>query len=282
MVGAEHERRLLAISDLHVEAPENRDFVLGLPSDSSDWLIVCGDVGASMEAIQWALRELAERFQTVIWVPGNHELWTYPDDPIQLRGDQRYRYIVQYCEELGIITPEDPFPVWRGQKGSVVIVPLFLLYDYSFAAGNLPKDRALSRARSAGIVCSDEFLLFSDPFSSVEEWCRERIAKAHVRLEAATQELPSVLVNHFPLLREHTKSLLHPDFAQWCGTTLTADWHTRFRARVVVYGHLHIPRTTVHNGVPFREVSLGYPRQWRRRPVEQRSLRRIFSEGEQT
>jgi hypothetical protein len=29
-----------------------------------------------------------------------------------------------------------------------------------------------------------------------------------------------------------------------------------------VYGHLHIPRVTWHDGVRFEEVSLGYPREW--------------------
>ncbi|MGN6682235.1 MAG: metallophosphoesterase, partial [Streptosporangiaceae bacterium] len=33
----------------------------------------------------------------------------------------------------------------------------------------------------------------------------------------------------------------------------------------VVYGHLHIPRTIWHNGTRHVEVSLGYPREWRRR-----------------
>ena len=32
-----------------------------------------------------------------------------------------------------------------------------------------------------------------------------------------------------------------------------------------VYGHLHIPRTTWYDGVRFEEVSVGYPREWRRR-----------------
>jgi hypothetical protein len=31
---------------------------------------------------------------------------------------------------------------------------------------------------------------------------------------------------------------------------------------VVVYGHLHIRRTTQYDGVRFEEVSLGYPREW--------------------
>jgi len=38
--------RLLAISDLHIGYPENRDFALSLrPEDPGDWLIVAGDVG---------------------------------------------------------------------------------------------------------------------------------------------------------------------------------------------------------------------------------------------
>jgi hypothetical protein len=59
--------------------------------------------------------------------------------------------------------------------------------------------------------------------------------------------------------------LRYPEFAQWCGTTRTADWHLAYHAAAVVYGHLHIPRTTWHDGVAFHEVSLGYPREWRAR-----------------
>jgi hypothetical protein len=83
------------------------------------------------------------------------------------------------------------------------------------------------------------------------------------RLAEADPELRTVLVNHFPLMTEQTLALGMPAFAQWCGTTRTADWHLRFRAAAVVYGHLHIPRTTWHDGVRFEEVSLGYPREWR-------------------
>lgn len=64
-----------------------------------------------------------------------------------------------------------------------------------------------------------------------------------------------------------TGSLRYPAFAQWRGTVLTADWHVRFRAAAVVYGHLHIPRTTWHDGVVLEEVSLGCPVEWRGRPA---------------
>ena len=74
-----------------------------------------------------------------------------------------------------------------------------------------------------------------------------------------------MLVNHWPLTRLPTRVLRYPEFALWCGTTATADWHVRYRAIAVVYGHLHIPRETWEDGVRFVEVSLGYPREWRAR-----------------
>jgi hypothetical protein len=74
-----------------------------------------------------------------------------------------------------------------------------------------------------------------------------------------------VLVNHWPLVRDPTRILRYPQFAQWCGTDRSADWHTKFNAVAVVYGHLHIPRTTWYDGVRFEEVSVGYPQEWRLR-----------------
>jgi hypothetical protein len=83
-----------------------------------------------------------------------------------------------------------------------------------------------------------------------------------------------VLINHWPLTREPTQVLRYPQFAQWCGTELTHDWHRRFGASVVVYGHLHIPRTIWADGVRFEEVSLGYPRE-RRGPHRRPALPRL-------
>ena len=44
----------------------------------------------------------------------------------------------------------------------------------------------------------------------------------------------------------------------------------------MVYGHLHIPRTTWHDGVPFQEVSLGYPREWSARATGPVLMREIL------
>ncbi|HUA42103.1 MAG TPA: metallophosphoesterase [Streptosporangiaceae bacterium] len=262
--------RLLAVSDLHVGFGPNRAIAERLrPENDADWLIVAGDVGERAGDIEHVLSLLSERFAKVIWVPGNHELWTHGRDPVRLRGEARYLHLVEVCRRLGVLTPEDPYPVWQGDGGPLLIAPLFLLYDYSFrpdGAGSIGD--GLDRARAAGVVSSDERLLHPDPYPSREAWCADRLAKTEQRLAALPPGTATVLVNHFPLVREPTTVMRYPEFAQWCGTVRTADWPTRFGAVAVVYGHLHIPRTTWHDGVRHEEVSLGYPREWKRRASE--------------
>ncbi|MEV5322282.1 metallophosphoesterase [Streptomyces sp. NPDC052687] len=270
--------QLLAISDLHIGYEDNRALVEKLrPGTDDDWLLVAGDVAEKVSSIEWALKTLAGRFRKVVWVPGNHELWTHPSDPVTLRGVARYEHLVEMCRGLGVVTPEDPYPVWEGPGGPVAVAPLFLLYDYSFLpAGCATKEEGLSYAHKTGVVCNDEYLLHPDPYPTRDDWCRARVAATEARLAALPDDLPVVLVNHWPLERHPTEVLWYPEFAMWCGTRLTADWHRRFPVAAVVYGHLHIPRTTVHEGVRFEEVSVGYPREWRKRPQPPGRPRRIL------
>lgn len=270
--------RLLAVSDLHVTHPENRQIVERMrPESDADWLIVCGDISETLADFEWTLGLLSERFATVVWTPGNHELWTTPDEHPKLRGEQRYRHLVDICKRIGALTPEDPFATWEGVGGPLTIAPLFVLYDYSFGRNIAStKEQSLALAHRAGVVCSDEFLLHPDPYPSRDAWCHARVAHTERILECCDGDTPIVMVNHFPLIDAPTKVLWHPEFAQWCGTTRTADWHRRFNAVAVVYGHLHIPRTTWHDGVRFEEVSLGYPREWHRRNRRRTVLRQIM------
>jgi 3',5'-cyclic AMP phosphodiesterase CpdA len=264
--------RLLAVSDLHVGYPENRAYADSLaPVDPADWLIVAGDVGETFADVGFVLASLASRFATVIWTPGNHELWTLPSDPVQVRGVARYEALLKVCRKFGVLTPEDDFPVWDGPGGPVTIAPLFTLYDYSFsaadAAGGPADDRrrsaAITAATRAGIIAADEGRLLPDPYPSVAAWCRDRIAVTERRLAAV--DGPVVLASHWPLLRAPVAALREQSFAPWCGTTLTDGWHRKHHVVAAVYGHLHIPRSTRHDGVRFEEVSIGSPREWQRR-----------------
>ena len=278
---AVHAPRLLATSDLHVNRAENEALVRDLhPTHPGDWLIVAGDVGDRVATTLWALDLLASRFARVIWVPGNHELWTPPGDDVALTGVARYDHLVAAARALGVLTPEDEWPVWSGDGGPALICPLFLLYDYSVRPDSIPATasdaEALAIAREAGVVATDEILMTPDPHPDAAAWCAERVALTRDRLERRAPGLPTVLVNHWPMTREPTRVLRHPEFALWCGTTASADWHLRYDASVVVYGHLHIPRTIVEDGVRFEEVSVGYPREWQRHDLVRGPLRQIL------
>lgn len=271
---------LLAVSDVHVSHRDNGPVVESLrPHTPDDWLIVAGDVAERVDDAERALALLRERFAAVVWVPGNHELWTTHQDPVGLRGVARYEELVRRCRSLDVVTPEDPYPVWTGAGGPVRVAPLFLLYDYTFRVdGVADKAESLAYAHRTGVVCTDEYLLHPDPYPTRDDWCRARVAETERRLAACDPDVPLVLVNHWPLVREPTRVLYYPEFAQWCGTELTADWHRRFHTAAVVYGHLHIPRRTVYDGVPHLEVSLGYPREWRRRGLPDPLLRPVLAD----
>ena len=266
---------IYAVSDLHVSYAANREIADRVrPTHPDDWLIVAGDIGEKKTAIEAVLREYAERFAHVIWAPGNHELWTMSDDESEPRGVERYQDLIELAHGLGVTTPEDPYPVWTGADGPLTVASLMLLYDYSFRApGTTSKAESLKAAYDAGIVCKDEYYLYPDPYPAIEDWCAARVADAEHRLSEI--EGPLLLVNHWPLVREPTAIMRYPVFTQWCGTDRTADWTTRFDVRAVVYGHLHIPRTQVYDGVPHYEVSIGYPREWRRFGLREDIARRI-------
>lgn len=244
---------LWAVADLHAAVKANGPMIRQIqPTDPSDWLIVAGDVAERLELIVDVLADLAQRFDTVIWAPGNHELFSRSSD--RYRGREKYAALVQALREVGVVTPEDPYPVFHG----VTIAPLFTLYDYSFRGPSLTVQEAVTAAREKNIMMTDEFAIA--PFVDIRAWCWDRLAYTTKRLSRI--DGPTVLINHWPLVQEPVMKMRWSEIALWCGTRHTRTWARRYNARAVVYGHLHMPGVTVVDGVDHIEVSLGYPREW--------------------
>ncbi len=265
--------RLYAISDLHLGIPANRAALEALPSFPDDWLIVAGDVGETQAHLQLCLDVLTRRFAQVIWVPGNHDLWTVLGET--LRGVAKYQRLVEICRAYGVLTPEDAYVRWPGAGPPTLIAPLFMLYDYTLAPLGLDPAAALEWAAAADTICADEHVLWPDPYPSRAAWCQARCAATAARLEQIDPAFHTILVSHFPLHPATVWLPAIPRFSIWCGTVLTRDWHLRFRARAVVSGHLHIPMSRVIDGVRFEEVSFGHPQQ-RRFHALQPCLREIL------
>ncbi len=246
-------------------------FVRDLKPQPDDWLILGGDVSESVADLTQVLESVTAKFAQVFWVPGNHELWSVGPDP--LRGEAKYDECVARCRDFGVLTPEDPYAPLPDDPQTYV-APLFVLYDYSFRPPDVPRERALQWAIEGGSVCADEAVLHPAPYPSRDAWCHARVDFTARRLAALPEHANTILVNHFPLRQSHAVLPAIPRFTLWCGTTQTDQWHLRYRARAVVYGHLHLPTSFVEDGVVFHEVSLGYPREkWRRGP---RALRHIW------
>lgn len=267
---------IYAISDLHLERRQNRAALEALAPRPDDWLLLPGDLCDSAELFTWCMELLAERWKRVVWAPGNHELWTTSRDGPDLRGEEKYRRLVEICRRAGVDTPEDPYPVWEGEGERVRVAPLFLLYDYSFAPPGMSPEEAKAWAWEHEIVCTDEYMLAPDPYPSRQAWCAARCEATETRLERVANDAPLILVNHFPLRQDLARLPLVPRFTPWCGTVRTEDWHRRFGARAVVTGHLHIRGTSWRDGVRFEEVSLGYPKQWNPDRSLESYLRRIW------
>jgi len=258
--------KLLALSDLHVGFVANRAALEALPPSPRDWLILAGDVGETEAHLAYTLRLLRPRFAQLVWVPGNHELWTPHESPAGPRGVDKYERLVALCRREGVLTPEDPYVAWPGVGPAHLIAPAFALYDYSFRPDDVSAERALDWAAESNIMCADEALLYPDPYPSREAWCHARCDLTEARLAAAAATgRRLVLINHWPLRADLLRLLYIPRFSLWCGTRRTRDWHVRFGASVVVYGHMHVPYTTRRDGVRFEEVSFGYPRERERR-----------------
>lgn len=268
--------KLWAISDLHLGIDLNRRAVERVASRPEDWLILAGDIGDSAADLGLAFEILAPRFAKLIWVPGNHELWTEPRTAGAPRGVERYEALVELAHRFGVITPEDSYPLWPGDGPKTVIAPLLLLYDYSVRPAEVSRYGVVAWAAEAGIVAADERRLDPVPFADIPDWCASRLASSERRLDEIPTDARTILVNHYPLRPEDVVLPRKPRYAPWCGTRATADWHRRYRARAVVYGHLHVRASRFAHGVHFQEVSLGYARDWDQARGADAYLRRIL------
>lgn len=273
--------KLYAIGDLHLGCPINYEALAALPVYPEDWLILAGDIGETTAHLHYALSQLTRKFAQVLWVPGNHDLWTIPGkrtapEEAELRGEARYQQLVSICRSYGVLTPEDPYALWQGEGAPAILVPMFLLYDYSFRPEHISEEQAVEWAAETDVVCTDEFLLHADPYLSRSAWCAARCRVTEQRLQNISSGLPLIFINHFPLCQSLVRLERIPRFSLWCGTTRTEAWLTRFPVSTVVYGHLHVRSTQYLQGVRHEEVSLGYPANWEQARGIQGYLREIL------
>lgn len=238
--------RILAISDLHTDFTKNRLLIEQL-SDTvyqKDVLIVAGDIASNVEVIEETLVLLCSKFQHVFFVPGNHELWVGNG---QLTSIDKFLHILKICDTLGVhIGPTRINNVW--------IVPLFSWYSPDFA--------------DDGHEYTAQLAAWTDFYACRWPKGLTNIAEYFYKLNQPniqTYEGPVISFSHFvprPELLPPGKYLFFKALPQVAGSTLIEKQIRQLHSNIHVFGHTHIKRDLVIEGVRYIHNPLSYPRRF--------------------
>lgn len=235
--------RIFAISDLHTDFLENSMLVEHISESNykNDILIVAGDIADQIGIIKRTLSLLRSRFKMVFFVPGNHELWIRDETSDSI---EKLLEILRLCDSLDIH--------YRPSKvGRIWIVPLFSWYDSGFGA----------QERGSELEGWADFHFCKWPIEIKE--------KVEYFLELNAPNIkgydgPVISFSHFlpriDLLppREKLKFKGLPEVA---GCKMLERQIRELKSVIHVFGHSHINRDIVIDGIRYVQNALRYPRE---------------------
>lgn len=232
------------MSDVHIDYEVNARWVRNLSEQEyrNDILILAGDLTHRLAQLADCLCSFATRFGKVLFVPGNHDIWVL--------GEAPERTSFQKFEEVAVVAAESGVSMQPYRHGDVLIAPLFGWYDYSFG----PPSEDLYNAWTDYHACR-----WPPGFQP------EHVAAHFTNLNAGPLALsaPKVITfSHFlpriDLVPSYVSSrhrLLDPVL----GSTRLERQLRQLGSSMHVYGHSHINRRTVCDGVTYVNNALGYP-----------------------
>ncbi len=267
--------RILAISDIHIDHPQNLDWLHQLSrwDYKQDALLLAGDVSDRLDHLKRAFSLLKERFAAVFFVPGNHELWirreTFADSL------EKFHAILEVCRQFDVHTT--PRRIGEENRHPVWVVPLFSWYlkpEDGPGSLFLPKP---GEDPSLAMWADHYHVRWPETMTNAE-------ANRYF-LEHNTRYLPSVdhglviTFSHFLPRQE----LIFPEnfdpeearkrdrFPQFNFSRVAGAWQLDAQLRAVgstlhVYGHQHRNRNRTIHGVTYISHCLGYPVEWHNHP----------------
>ena len=236
--------RVFALSDVHVDYPENMRWVLNLSAEEyrNDILVLAGDVSHSIGLLRQVFESLQSKFLQVLFVPGNHELWLHDEEfDCSLR---KFDAINELCKATGIRTS-------RFEHESVDFVPLLSWYDFSFGE----PDRYLRRAwrdfracrwpaklNSSAAIC-EHFLEQNLPLPPSNG--KSLISYSHFlpRIDVMPARIPRESRRVYPVL----------------GSNGLGNQVMRLQPAIHIYGHSHINQSIDLDGIKFVNNAFAYP-----------------------
>ncbi|CAA6655707.1 unnamed protein product [Spirodela intermedia] len=230
--------RVYVLSDLHTDYEENMAWVnrLSMEYYANTVLLVAGDVAETYKNFVTTMKMLKDRFRSVFFVPGNHDLWCRREGGSFLHSLEKLNALLDVCRDLGVETGP-------GIVDGVGIVPLYSWYHESF---DKEKDISGFRIPSLDTVCKD--------FHACK-WPHELSPKILLLQELCPEK----------------RMLFYPNLPKIIGSDLL---ETRLRSihgvrgkpsSCHVFGHTHFCWDAEVDGIRYVQAPLSYPRERRRR-----------------
>jgi len=264
---AEHWR-LYAVSDLHVDYPDNRKWVESLPEHGheGDAVILAGDISHAVETVRWALQEFRRRFARVFYCVGNHELWvTRADakkDGARVFADscEKFQHLMAVARGLGVCT--EPTRVGDGD-GALWVVPLKSWYELEFGQPSKPVQNLAEK------TWTDFFqVVWPAEVGSAADDASRYFDGLNAAAPAGGYDAPVVSFSHFlPRIELFPPSL--PQFASVEAKVIRAALGTKsleerirsIDSKLHVFGHSHVNWYTHWNGIHYVQNALRYPQE---------------------
>ena len=235
--------KVFTVSDLHIDYEENRQWVYDLSQSDykEDILVLAGDITDEIPLIEDVFRFLKKCFREVLYVPGNHELWTFRDN--SMNSLEKFQRIKTLAKNNGIGIEPMEF-------GPLSIVPLYGWYDYSFG----PPTDELKGKWTDYRACQwpegfDEkevtryFISLNEDFLTIKN--RFIITFSHF--------LPRV--DLMPGYIPHDKRYLYPAL----GTHQLELQLRRLSPQIHIYGHSHVNVHIKKDNITYINNAFGYP-----------------------
>jgi predicted phosphodiesterase len=236
--------RIFALSDIHVDYDVNSRWVENLSAADyrEDVLILAGDVSDTRRRLAWTLETLARRFRTVLFVPGNHELWVTRESN-DWNSLQKFEEVCALAESSGALV--QPF-----RAPGVSIIPLFSWYDYSFG---LPSQELRSVWMDYKACRWPRGYTEREVAAHFAELNEKQVGRADGMVFTYSHFVPRIDV--MPAYIPAEARLVYPVL----GMTRLDEQLRRLNSRIHVYGHSHVRRHVTIDGVSYINNAFGYP-----------------------
>ena len=235
--------KVYAISDLHIDYEENRQWVYNLSQSEykDDILVLAGDVTDDIPSIEKVFLFLKKCFREVFYVPGNHDLWAFRHNG--MNSLEKFEFIKRIAKNSGIRS--EP-----GEFGPLSIVPLFAWYDYSFGPPSDDLKYQWSDYRACKWPDGFNEKKVTRYFISLNEnflTCKNRF------IISFSHFLPRVdLMPHYI---PQSKRYIYPAL----GTHQLELQIRRLTPQIHIYGHSHVNVNIKKDNITYINNAFGYP-----------------------